>query len=467
MADTAVMEPDDEEFYSADEVGTTPELPRTPLPPEVMEEIASITNKLVKFKEKKNPEIEDTLQLFINEWRHQTKQEIEDLKVLKKRVTIRKSQRAEEEVRMEEMRREEEEMLVHMAEEEKIRKQEEKIKRLRDAELKRQKMMEEQSKGRNFKLASTTNAKADGPDISREPTKEEYEAMKEAALSVIIKPMEIGGLRKERLKRRAQEMWDKVAQLETERYDLEERRARQEYDYKELKERQKQQLRAKALKLGLEPEALTGRYPPKIRVASKYERRKGLRPFGETKGLFEGGFIEDYNQKVNDEWMKRQEVFTKRNPEDLPPWLADMPRQIIKQIEEEEAAIRTVITKEEMEGKEAPNNEDAIDGDAEENGEDKIDQPDINEVEVDEMEDEEAVENQEIVIADDAVPSSEEPEEACSIAATEDVEEENEIEFESEKPGSPEQQHDVVGEMEEVSDVVSQEEEESDEEEQD
>jgi len=34
--------------------------------------------------------------------------------------------------------------------------------------------------------------------------------------------------------------------------------------------------------------ALTGKYPPKIMVASKYERRAGLKPFGETKGLFEG-----------------------------------------------------------------------------------------------------------------------------------------------------------------------------------
>lgn len=54
--------------------------------------------------------------------------------------------------------------------------------------------------------------------------------MKEAALSVIITPLEIGGLRKERLKRRAQEMWEKIVKLETERYDLEERRTRQEYD---------------------------------------------------------------------------------------------------------------------------------------------------------------------------------------------------------------------------------------------
>jgi hypothetical protein len=41
------------------------------------------------------------------------------------------------------------------------------------------------------------------------------------------------------------------------------------------------------MKLGLPEEALTGKYPPKIMVASKYERRLGLKPFGETKELFE------------------------------------------------------------------------------------------------------------------------------------------------------------------------------------
>lgn len=57
---------------------------------------------------------------------------------------------------------------------------------------------------------------------------------------------------------------------------------------KELKERQKQQLRHKALKKGLDPEALTGKYPPKIQVASKYERRVDTRSYGDKKKLFEG-----------------------------------------------------------------------------------------------------------------------------------------------------------------------------------
>merc|ERR1712025_634869 len=52
-------------------------------------------------------------------------------------------------------------------------------------------------------------------------------------------------------------------------------------------ERQKAQLRAKVLKKGLDPEALTGKYPPKIRMYSKYERRTDTRSYDDGKKLYE------------------------------------------------------------------------------------------------------------------------------------------------------------------------------------
>jgi hypothetical protein len=67
-------------------------------------------------------------------------------------------------------------------------------------------------------------------DMKREPTKEELEVLKAAALSVRIKPLGIDGLHKERLKRKAQEFFEAIVKLETERYDLEEIKKRQEYD---------------------------------------------------------------------------------------------------------------------------------------------------------------------------------------------------------------------------------------------
>ena len=74
------------------------------------------------------------------------------------------------------------------------------------------------------------------------------------------------------------------------KYDCEQRRINQDYELKELKERQKVQLRQKAAKKGLDPEAFTGKYPPRIRMFSKYERRTDTRTYADRKGLYEGGW---------------------------------------------------------------------------------------------------------------------------------------------------------------------------------
>merc|ERR1711936_1224194 len=104
-------------------------------------------------------------------------------------------------------------------------------------------------------------------------TKEQLEEEKKISLSIRIKPLDLDAMDSDQLSNKATELWDTIVRLETEKYDLEERQKRQDYDLKELKERQKQQLRQKAMKKGLDPEALTGKYPPKIRMYSKYERR--------------------------------------------------------------------------------------------------------------------------------------------------------------------------------------------------
>lgn len=120
--------------------------------------------------------------------------------------------------------------------------------------------------------------------IERNKTKEQLEEEKKISLSFRIKPLDIESLSVEKLRQKANELWECIVKLETEKYDLEERQKRQDYDVsirtiyhstyyqfktndvsinqlKELKERQKQQLRHKALKKGLDPEALTGKYP--------------------------------------------------------------------------------------------------------------------------------------------------------------------------------------------------------------
>merc|ERR1719370_79594 len=98
----------------------------------------------------------------------------------------------------------------------------------------------------------------------------------------------------------------------TEKYDMEQKRARQDYDMKELKERQKQQLRSKALKRGLDIEALTGKHPPKIQVSSKFERRADSRTYDDKKNLFEGGYEIELKNHGEQVWQEKYDEFIER-----------------------------------------------------------------------------------------------------------------------------------------------------------
>jgi len=69
---------------------------------------------------------------------------------------------------------------------------------------------------------------------------------------------------------------------------MEKRRDRQEYDLKELNERQRQISRNKALKKGLSPdEVANSPHPPKVPVASKYDRQIDRRSYHDRFGMFE------------------------------------------------------------------------------------------------------------------------------------------------------------------------------------
>lgn len=61
-------------------------------------------------------------------------------------------------------------------------------------------------------------------------TKEQLAEDKEIALSFRVKPLEIEGLSVDKLRQKAQQLWDQIVQLESDKYDLEERQKRQDYD---------------------------------------------------------------------------------------------------------------------------------------------------------------------------------------------------------------------------------------------
>merc|ERR1711963_131374 len=205
-------------------------------------------------------ELDEQLREYINEWRKQRAKEEEELKRLKEKQAKRKEIRAEQEKKLAQQKKEEEERLRKEEAEKKAKEAEEKKKRLEEAEMKRQAMMQAQKEKQQAAGGKGGGAKMQGganvQDARREmtKTKEQLEEEKKISLSIRIKPLDVDAMDSDQLGAKAKELWDTIVRLETEKYDLE--------------ERQKQQLRQKAMKKGLDPEALTGKYPPKIRMYS-------------------------------------------------------------------------------------------------------------------------------------------------------------------------------------------------------
>merc|ERR1712203_97872 len=209
---------------------------------------------------------------------------------------------------------------------------ESKRKRLEEAEKKRQAMMAAQKEKQQAAESSQSGGRKDpiGANIQearREmtKTKEQLEEEKKISLSIRIKPIDVDSLDSDGLRQKASDLWDTIIRLETEKYDIEEKQKRQNYDLKELKERQKQQLRQKAMKKGLDLEALTGKYPPKIRMYSKYERRTDTRTYEDRKTLYEGGWTVLYSEVLEKDWKEKHDDWDKRSKAKLPKWFGERP----------------------------------------------------------------------------------------------------------------------------------------------
>merc|ERR1712203_23605 len=303
------------------------------------EEVTSNTSKkgdgnfLKARQEAKKGELDEQLRGYINEWRKQRGKEEEELKRLKEKQAKRKEIRAEQEKKLAQQKKEEEERLRKEEAEKKAKEAEEKRKRLEEAEKKRQAMMqaqkEKQSAGDKKGGAKKTDGGGMGnvQDARREmtKTKEQLEEEKKISLSIRIKPLELDGMDGDALKEKASELWGVIVRLESEKYDLEERQKRQDYDLKELKERQRQQNKQKAIKLGLDPEALTGKYPPKIRMYSKYERRTDTRTYEDRRKLYEGGWDVLYAELLEKTWKEKMDDWGKSPKAKLPKWFGERP----------------------------------------------------------------------------------------------------------------------------------------------
>jgi len=287
--------------------------------------------EFIKRQEQKRSELDEQLREYIAEWRLVRTKEAQELKRLKEKQAKRKVARADEEKAAAERKKAEEERRVKEIEEKKIRDAEEKKQRLIEAEKKRQAMMaalKEQHKNKTLSFVVRKKALAASltdAELERTKTKEQLEEEKKISLSIRIKPLKLDGVSIDKLKEAADSLWESIVKLETEKYDLEEREKRQEYDLKELKERQRQQLRHRALKKGLDPEALTGPHPPKIMLASKYERRVDTRSFDDKQKLFQGGFDMVALEQLEKSWKEKMQEFMQRPRRKLPRWCGERP----------------------------------------------------------------------------------------------------------------------------------------------
>jgi len=285
-------------------------------------------NFLKNRQQMKMSELDEQLAEYIAEWRKQRAKEEDELRKLKDKQAKRKVLRAEEEKKLTEQKKAEEERKMREDSERKQREQEEKRKRLEEAEKKRQAMMKGSSEEGVKKFGSKggdklSNIQAAKGELGK--TREQLAEEKKIALSIRVKPLNVDGIGSSQLRSKADEMWNLIIKLETEKYDMEERMKRQDYDLKELRERQKQQLRQKALKKGLDPEALTGKHPPKIQTASKFERRTDRRTYDDKKKLFEGGWDIVIKEELEKMWTEKYDEFMQRTKAKLPKWFGERP----------------------------------------------------------------------------------------------------------------------------------------------
>lgn len=160
-------------------------------------------------------------------------------------------------------------------------------------------------------------------------TKEQLAEDKRIAMKYRLKPLDIEeGMRSGQLKKLVSDLWATIVQLESDKYDLQEEQRRQEYHLKELMERQKQINKNKALKMGLDIEDLSSTVPPKVRLASKYERKVDRRSFKEKTSLFDGGYVENLNQVKERQWEDKINQFKESHADKtVPKWDPSAPRK--------------------------------------------------------------------------------------------------------------------------------------------
>uniref|UniRef100_A0AC35G967 Troponin T n=1 Tax=Panagrolaimus sp. PS1159 TaxID=55785 RepID=A0AC35G967_9BILA len=253
---------------------------------------------------KKRHEEEQAAKLLDYEERRilEREREEEELRVLKEKQAQRRAERAQEEREFAERRKKEEERRRQEEEERKAKMEAEKRRREED-KRKRQEMMAGSfagavsgAGGPNFVVSKKDKADKLGNLVAGKAekglSKEQLADARKNYISSVCREVDVSNLLPNDIKEQIKKLHDRICKLEGEKYDLEKRAERQDYDLKELNERRLQAARTKAIEKGIDPvEAENSDHPPKITVASKFDRTIDRRTYGDKKNIFENPVI--------------------------------------------------------------------------------------------------------------------------------------------------------------------------------
>jgi troponin T len=146
--------------------------------------------------------------------------------------------------------------------------------------------------GANFTIEKGSGGIAgqegEGGKKKRGPTAEQIAAAKKQYIDIISRKPDTSNILPNDLKIAIKRLHTRIDRIVGEMYDLQQRSGRQEYDLKELHDRELQAQRNKALKMGVDPSE-TGdlKHPPKVHVSSKFDRQTDRRSYVDRKDLFE------------------------------------------------------------------------------------------------------------------------------------------------------------------------------------